>query len=321
MIGNVVTFSNHSGIQISSHVNKPDTYNVLIAENTISDSLFNGISLGGQSNAPISNATIMNNVIYNVGENGIDSDYLGGSLILGNNITDSQGTAGIVLGTESDYNSLFGNVITKNKDMGIWIDNTANNNFVSGNRISDNGYGDGWNVGIMVRGDDSIIMNNIIGNTVFGIARNQLSGIYNYHTADGSIIMNNMLSNHVNDEIIEEETIYILQNNDNQVIANETAQVLTETKMSYVVIPNWIRDIAGFWCNDEINDDTFVLAIQYLIDNDVIHIKATTHGSGDEQEVPKSVKNNACWFVQGLISENQFASGIEFLVEQGIILV
>jgi len=86
VVGNVITFSNHSGIQVSSHVNQINTYNVLISGNTISDSQFNGISLSGQSNALISNVTIKNNVIDNVGSNGIDSRHFERSFITDNYI-------------------------------------------------------------------------------------------------------------------------------------------------------------------------------------------------------------------------------------------
>jgi len=83
-----------------------------------------------------------------------------------------------------------------------------------------------------------------------------------------------------------------------------------------IIIPNWIRDVAGFWCDDEIDDNSFIEAIQYLIDNDVIVVKATSSGSGISQEIPNWVKNNACWWSNGQISNNDFASGLEYLIEK-----
>jgi len=40
-----------------------------------------------------------------------------------------------------------------------------------------------------------------------------------------------------------------------------------------------------------------------------------------EQEIPAWIKNNADWWSQGLISDDDFVKGIQYLVEQGIIVV
>jgi len=40
-----------------------------------------------------------------------------------------------------------------------------------------------------------------------------------------------------------------------------------------------------------------------------------------EEKVPDWVKNNAGWWADGLISEEDFLNGIKYLVEQGIIRV
>ena len=34
---------------------------------------------------------------------------------------------------------------------------------------------------------------------------------------------------------------------------------------------------------------------------------------------PEWIKNNACWWSQGLISDDEFASGLEYLIEAGIV--
>ena len=38
-------------------------------------------------------------------------------------------------------------------------------------------------------------------------------------------------------------------------------------------------------------------------------------------KIPDWIKNNACWWNQDLISDDDFASGIEYLINQGIIIV
>jgi len=88
-----------------------------------------------------------------------------------------------------------------------------------------------------------------------------------------------------------------------------------------VLIPAWVRDVAAFWCDDEIDDSGFIQAIQYLIDNDVIVVPETQEGSGGTQVIPSWIKNNACWWSAGLISDSDFAQGIQYLIQQGIIKI
>ena len=96
----------------------------------------------------------------------------------------------------------------------------------------------------------------------------------------------------------------------------EIPETSTEIK-----IPSWIKDVAKFWCSDEINDKNFLSAIQYLIDNDVIIVPETSLVEGYAQKIPSWIKSNACWWSQDQISDQSFASGLEYLIENGIIRV
>jgi len=88
-----------------------------------------------------------------------------------------------------------------------------------------------------------------------------------------------------------------------------------------VLIPSWIRDVAGFWCNNDIDDNAFIEAIEYLIDNDVIVVQSSGERYSGSEGIPNWIKSNACWWSQGSISNNDFASGLQYLIEQGIIQV
>ena len=88
-----------------------------------------------------------------------------------------------------------------------------------------------------------------------------------------------------------------------------------------ISIPEWVKNVAAFWCEDKIDDDSFVEGIQYLIDNGIIVVPATTESDSISQEIPQWVKNNACWWSLGSITDGDFAYGIEYLVKQGIIQV
>ncbi len=87
-----------------------------------------------------------------------------------------------------------------------------------------------------------------------------------------------------------------------------------------IIIPEWIKNVAGFWCKDEIEDSSFVEGIQYLINNNVIIVTANS-GAGSSDEIPSWVKNNACWWSENQISDDDFASGLKYLIENGIIQV
>lgn len=88
-------------------------------------------------------------------------------------------------------------------------------------------------------------------------------------------------------------------------------------------IPEWIRNNASWWVAGNIDDKAFVGGIQFLIKERVIQIPETTKSStaSDSQEIPAWIKNNADWWSQGLISDNDFLKGITFLVENGMITV
>jgi len=90
-----------------------------------------------------------------------------------------------------------------------------------------------------------------------------------------------------------------------------------------VEIPNWIRNNAEWWAEGAIDDSDFISGIQYLIKEGIMKIPETeqTTSSDDLQEIPLWIKNNAEWWAQGLISDDDFIKGIQYLVEKGIIVV
>lgn len=88
-----------------------------------------------------------------------------------------------------------------------------------------------------------------------------------------------------------------------------------------ILIPNWVKNVAEFWCQDQIDDASFIEGIQYLIDNAIIVVPGSSQSIGQPQDIPQWVKNNACWWSSGSITDLDFASGIQFLVREGIIVV
>ncbi len=107
------------------------------------------------------------------------------------------------------------------------------------------------------------------------------------------------------------------------IAANGFASIIYETIQDSkpYEIPKWIKNNAGWWANDEISDETFVNAMQFLIKDGVIEISDTIESTQDlqSQEIPKWIKNNAKWWANGTISDDDFVRGIQYLIENGII--
>ena len=89
-----------------------------------------------------------------------------------------------------------------------------------------------------------------------------------------------------------------------------------------VAIPDWIKDIAEWWSTGEIDDDTFVSGIEFMIENNIIMIPNLPESQiSEDNSVPSWVRNNANWWALDRISEEEFVNAIKFLVEKGIIVV
>lgn len=88
-------------------------------------------------------------------------------------------------------------------------------------------------------------------------------------------------------------------------------------------IPDWVRGNAEWWAQDAIGNSDFISGIQYLIKEGIMTIPETEQGatSDDSQEIPSWIKNNAEWWAQGLITDDDFVKGIQFLIENGIMAV
>jgi subtilisin family serine protease len=103
-------------------------------------------------------------------------------------------------------------------------------------------------------------------------------------------------------------------------IIEDTAATTPQTEIS---IPGWVKNNAGWWAERLISDEDFASGIQYMIKEGIISVPTTSSGSEQAEEVaiPDWVRNNADWWSKDLISDQDFASGIQYLVSVGIISV
>ena len=87
-------------------------------------------------------------------------------------------------------------------------------------------------------------------------------------------------------------------------------------------VPEWIKNNAGWWATDQIDDSSFLQGIQYLIKEGIMIIpSAETAESSQSQEVPAWIKNTAGWWADDKISEVEFVNAIQYLIKHGIINV
>jgi len=86
-------------------------------------------------------------------------------------------------------------------------------------------------------------------------------------------------------------------------------------------IPEWIRPLAKWWSEGNIEDSEFISALLYLIENKIIQIPPVETQSISENKIPEWVKNNAGLWADKQIDDTAFVSGIQYLIENGLIMV
>ena len=101
----------------------------------------------------------------------------------------------------------------------------------------------------------------------------------------------------------------------------ETSELRIEEPLT--AVPDWIKTSAGWWHSGEIDKDSFVQGIQFLIKEKIINIPDLPEQASTtaEEHVPEWIKNTAGWWSEGVITEGDFVSGIKWLVENGIIRI
>ena len=98
-------------------------------------------------------------------------------------------------------------------------------------------------------------------------------------------------------------------------VASLVGVMLIPNAFAQDVIPSWIKNNAGWWAKDQIDDTTFLEGIQFLIKEEIMIIHSTEMSeSSGSQEVPAWVKNNAGWWANNQIDESSFVSGIQWLI-------
>ena len=117
------------------------------------------------------------------------------------------------------------------------------------------------------------------------------------------------------------EKIYADQCTGTKQYSFTTGYASEQTNAIPLSLPDWIKNNAKWWADDEIDDDTFVNGIQYLVKNNIISVQKNTSAEDISDGIPDWIKNNAKWWADDSIDDNTFVNGIQYLVNNGIISV
>ena len=88
-----------------------------------------------------------------------------------------------------------------------------------------------------------------------------------------------------------------------------------------IVVPEWIKNTAGWWSQGEIDDQSFISGIEYLIANDILVVEQTRPQDGAGGVIPDWIKITAGWWSEGQVSDMEFLNALRHLMAQGIISV
>ena len=137
-----------------------------------------------------------------------------------------------------------------------------------------------------------------------------------------SIMENGQAQNKVNLQQIRELELLIEEINKNGYQTFPIYKIPPRMSTNVIEIPDWIKNNALWWSNNQISETDFVSGIEYMIQKRIIVIpQIPQSASNQSSEVPSWIKNNAGWWVQGLITDEDFVSGLEYLIKNGIITI
>ena len=87
-----------------------------------------------------------------------------------------------------------------------------------------------------------------------------------------------------------------------------------------ICMPLVIKQILSNWLTGKVSDGFLIDAFQKYVDPQLIKIPFEINENNVyDIQIPMWVKNSAFWWIQGWISDNEFAETINYLIEENII--
>jgi len=146
----------------------------------------------------------------------------------------------------------------------------------------------------------------------------------------GNNLSGNIVGEHIDLDFVKSSIESELQNPSKHGYCTEQLIQEPEIVKSSLSIPQWIKNNAGWWASDEIDDDAFLTGIAYMVSNNILEIPSSENEESNyddaiknnsETKIPSWIKNNAGWWADDIINDEDFATGIQYLVKTGIIIV
>ena len=86
-------------------------------------------------------------------------------------------------------------------------------------------------------------------------------------------------------------------------------------------VPDWVRTSAGWWAAGDIDDESFLQALAFLIREGMISVPSEPGEGGDGGSIPDWVRTSAGWWAAGDIDDESFLQALAFLIREGILVV
>jgi len=144
---------------------------------------------------------------------------------------------------------------------------------------------------------------------------NAQQGVTEQDNYEEEITSYNDLTDELEDDFVLDDDM--IEDIDEETILDDDLNELL-TEIESISVPESIKDEAGWWADNQIEDSDFASSIEYLASQNVMQLAGP---SGPDSHIPQWVKAIAGWWAEGKIPDKEFVNAVQFLVNHGIIKV
>ena len=176
---------------------------------------------------------------------------------------------------------------------------------------ADTGTDDGWTGSYLVLTHTITFSNIETSLAKYGFA------VVMMHPKEFTTMKNGEFTDEVNWDQIHELELLIQTIQDNGLIIVPLGKINLDSKT--MELPAWMKNNAKWWSQGQIDDNTFIQGIEFLIKNNIIIVPLTGSESDNSQQIPEWIKNNAKWWADDQITDNEFVTSIQYLIKVSIL--
>ena len=146
------------------------------------------------------------------------------------------------------------------------------------------------------------------------ISENQSFQIKNIGTFEGMSV--NSIKQEVSQSLASEEISFNFSGNKLSSDDKESMPISSE-----FIIPQWIKSQGKWWASNSISDKEFVNAIEYLINAEIIIVPQddSSDTTQTQKEIPDWIRKTVQWWSDDIISDQEMANALQFLIKIGVI--